>query len=396
MALGWGLDNIYQRQQNTAADFPELSQVLRAQSKLLKSKSAIKPYNLPALIRLEQLSQYPLPTQLIENLKQDKIVVLDSEQGFTLYLLFDTKQLISLGPIKLEQSQNQWLDYFLTLAFYLSIALILLIWFKPLLSAVDRLSKALKQIKSGDLTARVPDSNYLNELNFEFNQMANRLEELNANNELFSQAVSHDIRTPLARILFALDHLEQNPKQNESQSSIEAIKKDVATINTLSSELLDYARIGQTKDDEVSEFDLVMLLNQIASEFEHLPCEIKFEHKFKQGFLVYSDVNLMQKMLRNLLENSSRYCKQLIKVKLEITNDWVLISIEDDGHGFDLSKNSYQDYISAFTTTEKKTGLNFGLGLTIVQRCAKRLTAHFDMNNESSLGGAKFMIKLPR
>jgi signal transduction histidine kinase len=240
-------------------------------------KSVIEEWNLSKSINTEQsklfqiddIKNFPLPEPLNQRLLGGEIIILDSDSGISLHQLTnDPTRVFSMGPIPVRSGQSRSIELGLTLLFYLSVGLALLVWIRPLTRGVSILSSALKKLGHGELETRLNTrSLFLQELFNDFNSTATRLEIASNDNRLFSQAVSHDLRTPLSRIEFALESLDQNLSEIEYKHRIEKIRSDINAIDLLARELLDYARIGQTREVNFETIDVIIFLQQIIAEF---------------------------------------------------------------------------------------------------------------------------------
>ncbi len=395
IGLGWSIDSIYmnldEKQDHVFSQsediFTAIKQHLEAEPHLINKNV------LPDLFVLEDLTHFTLPSPLKENLQQGALVLLNSAEGVTFHQRIKSQnKVLSMGPIKPLKQQNPMLRYLLTALFYVGIALILLLWFWPLIRAVMQVSNALKKIAQGKLDTRLEKSSfYLHELFDEVNAMAQKLELLSENNQLFSQAVSHDIRTPLSRILFALEKL--NDKNNQvTQEVVLSIQNDVAKIESMSKALLHYARLSQCHHVQRQEIDVCLLIEQVMAGFDHYQTHIEFESEGVPDKLLL-DVELWQKIVNNLLSNALRYSNTIVKITLKVQIKKLVLIIEDDGVGVNLDDKTLHDYCQPFVQKEHSEQ-HFGLGLAIVARAVKLLQGELSVDNHSFYGGARFTVSL--
>ncbi|MBL7004873.1 MAG: GHKL domain-containing protein [Gammaproteobacteria bacterium] len=397
IGLGWGIDAMYQHYSSQKIPtFPQSEHMITTlQKQLDQTVQPVSSIYLSNLWQLEATDQFILPEPLKTQLNKGEVVTLNSAEGITLHKKLNTKPyILSLGPLPISTEENlEWVQYLLTALFYSALALILLLWFRPLVLAVLHLSKALKNIASGKLDTRLKKKSlYLGELYQEFNQMAQQLEILSEDNQLLSQAVSHDIRTPLSRILFAIEKLKRN-ESSELRSVAQSIEKGVEQIELLSKELLEYARIGKTRQIKKENIDLIVLTEQVIAGFEHSGKSIILDHQLKGSEFVL-DPELIQKVLNNLVSNAVRYSQRQIKINISEQHNILEMIIEDDGQGFDLSNKTFAEYCQPFIQ-HQKSEKHFGLGLAIVDRLINQMNGAFSLNEQKSLSGASFKVQIP-
>ncbi len=405
--FGFGsvIDQVYSRHFNPETEENEsfrivFESVLNSINLSIPSGSAelVKPkMGLPDLFELDPIETFVLPESLAAELSQGKLIILDSQSGISLHQRVMSKDLIlSFGPLPgTSVDVNRSLaEYILTLTFYLGIALVLVLWVRPLIRDVQQLSKLAKRLGSGELDARLPNNTqFLSELFSDYNRMAERLQELSNDNQLFSQAVSHDLRTPLARIEFGLEKVNQEPVSENQTEAIEKISKDLSQIENLSSELLDYARLGQTRELNLEAVDLHVFIHQAIAEFETTSYTIDYFHQVEVALIVSIDTALFQKLIRNLLGNAVKFSHSQIRISTACQNQTLTIAIEDDGDGIDgdLEKRLFLPFVKGGSDHKNQ----FGLGLAICERVMKLHQGTIKADNHSVIGGARFTLELP-
>jgi len=110
----------------------------------------------------------------------------------------------------------------LTLLFYGAVVSLILLWLYPLVRRIQRLTVSAKYFGEGEFSERISTkpSSQLYGIESEFNRMAQRIQDLLADNKLLSTAVSHDLRTPLARLRFGVDALSEQLNSESQQDYI--------------------------------------------------------------------------------------------------------------------------------------------------------------------------------
>ncbi len=222
VGLGWLFDRAYEyyldddlKQENNAVEVMEdIGQQLALSLNTLPSRDQlIKQWDNTERYQLEltPLIDFPLPKELASQVRLGEPLLLETHDGLAFHFyLSGSDELLVLKTNRISAQQgNSSVKYLFTGIFYLLLLSVFLIWIFPLLRQLVALSKSAKSFGQGDLTARTPVSStsYIKGIQHEFNHMAARIEQLVSDVKLQSNAVSHDLRTPLAKIRFGLDTL---------------------------------------------------------------------------------------------------------------------------------------------------------------------------------------------
>ena len=128
---------------------------------------------------------------------------------------------------------------------------------------MQALTTAAKAFGEGRLDQRVQTHrhSYLHDIECEFNNMAKRIQNLVADNKLLSSAVSHDLRTPLARLRFGIDALDETGDEQTRKQYLERISADLTSMEQLVEVLLEYARLDKELADlPLQNIDIVSLI----------------------------------------------------------------------------------------------------------------------------------------
>jgi signal transduction histidine kinase len=302
---------------------------------------------------------------------------------------------MSVSP-QASQPANLSLQMILTTAFYMGILLFVGIWLYPLIKRLRLLSKATKTFGAGDFAWRIPVSNtsYVADIENEFNRMAQKVETLIQDNKLLGNAVSHDLRTPLARLRFGIEALSETNKPEQQHKYIRHLSQDIAEMERLVEVLLNYARLEQSliKVDKVP-VDLNQLLDQCVYGLDDADGkQIKWQPIDK--ITIVGDQNFLAMLINNLLNNAQQYASQIIQVSIVQKSQSIELVVEDDGLGIDKSKRLklLQPFTRGHNDIEKP---GFGMGLAIVARIAAWHNAEIRIA-ESELGGARVSVTFKR
>lgn len=229
------------------------------------------------------------------------------------------------------------------------------------------------------------------------NTLFYRLDETLQQERLFTADVAHELRTPLAGIRLHLELLERT--QNISCS--ELIERIDRLVNTIE-QLLSLARSSQKFiTSEVGNIDFnVDIINSLAGELQSML-------ESKKQTLIWSVANktpifnadavLVSVLLRNLVENASRYSPEQTKIEVnyeEIDDKSIMLSVKDEGIGLDESKISLLS--DAFFRMDRRHK-GIGLGLSIVNRIIKLHQGELILQNRTDrASGTIILCKLPK
>lgn len=229
---------------------------------------------------------------------------------------------------------------------------------------LSELSLAAKRIGAGELPESLPHTNIeeLSGLARTFNQMAFQVRELMANRTVMLAGISHDLRTPLARMRLAIEMLPQDtdPKQ------IARLQHDIKYMDKLIGEFLALSRDMQKETAE--QIDITGLLQELAEDMREQGAQIEWQ---ATGHVLRSvgPVSL-RRVLSNLLGNAHRYgAGSPIKMELDANETSTVVRILDRGPGIPAaeSENVFHPFYRLESSRSHTTG-GTGLGLAIVRQ----------------------------
>jgi two-component system, OmpR family, osmolarity sensor histidine kinase EnvZ len=194
-----------------------------------------------------------------------------------------------------------------------------------------------------------------------FNQMLADVKALDQERAILLAGISHDLRTPLARMRLATEMLsvDADLKQNMAQ--------DIDEMDAIVKQFLDFARLAE-QEIPVST-NLNELVKDIVSHYRHRGIDIDIDPGEVEP-LALRATNL-RRALTNLIENAIKYGQPPIEIKTGKDRERIFISIRDHGPG--IPESDRERLLRPFTRlTEARSGPSgAGLGLAIVDRIAK-------------------------
>ena len=256
--------------------------------------------------------------------------------------------------------------------------------------SINNLILASTEIGHGNLNTKVPEiktDKDMEVLNKNFNSMISRLknqqEKLIINERYkawgnLSRKLAHEIKNPLTPIQLTIDRIRtkysgQITKEDQQsfKENLKIINSQIKQIENLVNEFSDFARMPKPT---LKRNNLVKLLRENIKLLSEVNKSIEINlNKKDEEILLECDKEQISRVFINLIKNSIESIEQKVeknpdfkkKILIDISsnNDHILISIEDNGVGFD--KNNIKEILNPYYTT-KKNGT--GLGLSIVNK----------------------------
>jgi two-component system osmolarity sensor histidine kinase EnvZ len=260
---------------------------------------------------------------------------------------------------------------------------------------LKNLSFAANRVREGDFEASVLDESVstseIREVNVGFNRMTQKLAKIEQDRAVMLAGISHDLRTPLARLRLEAELSVTDPKARDN------IAADIEQLDAIINKFLDYARPGDMVLNPVSLNDMVQSCVAPLRKRE----DVVFKIAMEPGLMVLADPVELQRILTNLLENSKRYGKSIdtglahVDISARYHEKWVLLRIRDHGCGVDPSQIK-QLTTPFFRGQAARTAANgAGLGLAIVDKTLARMGGSFELTNANS-GGLCANIQMQR
>ena len=258
---------------------------------------------------------------------------------------------------------------------------------------LKQLSVAASRMRDGDFDASRLDekaaTSEIREVNIGFNRMAARLSTIEHDRVIMLAGISHDLRTPLARL-----RLETELSVSDLDAR-EHMVADIAQLDAIIDKFLDYARPEQTDLEPVSLNAVVAAAAYAVADYEDMRVTINMP----ENILVMADEVELARVISNLLENARRYGKTpetgvaQVEIAAKRRDQGVLIRVRDRGVGVapeSLAKLT-RPFFRGDTARTAATGA--GLGLAIVEKTIERMGGVFQLTNAGS-GGLAAHIKL--
>jgi two-component system sensor kinase ParS len=301
-------------------------------------------------------------------------------------------------------AEPAWLLYANIVAYGTLAALlgcVLLVWVRPHWRDLETLRTAANQFGDGNLAARawVGKRSNVRELAEHFNHMADRTQRLIAAQRELTNAVSHEFRTPIARLAFELDLVAAAADEQTRARLVEEMRADLLEMEDMVSELLTYARLEHPQVslaavpvDAQSWLESVLGAMALEAEAKGVACGVAMN----EVQTVTLEPRFMARAAINLLRNAIHYARRSVEVRVERsdTGGYRLL-VDDDGPGIPEADRLriFEPFTRLDESRARATG-GFGLGLAIVRRIAQWHSGTVEVH-ESPLGGARFVLSWP-
>jgi signal transduction histidine kinase len=349
-----------------------------------------------------------LPPKQAERLDSGELAI-DSDGDVLYHRLKQTPQILVVGPLSPDANPDRPrampLELRIRLLTWSLIGLCLAIavwfWVRPVWRDLEALRQTARALGEGNFESRAPEarSRAFELLTETLNGMAERIQRLIATQKELSSAISHELRTPIARMRFALEMLSETDDRSDRERLWQMMGVDLDELDNLIDSSLTYARFEREQPElNLTKVELVPWLLESVDSIRILNRTLDLSvntSALPVSQQVELDLKSMPYAVTNLLRNALKYAKTRILVSAEISGNHVLVHVDDDGIGIPPEERRRVFY--AFTrldrSRDRATG-GYGLGLAIVRLVLEQHdgTATAD---ESPLGGARFTLSWP-
>jgi two-component system sensor histidine kinase CpxA len=259
-------------------------------------------------------------------------------------------------------------------------------------------------LAEGDLQTRVADqlgrrNDELGKLARDFDDMAERIESLVRSQQRLSRDVSHELRSPLARMNVALGIAKQKASPDVA-AQLERIESEADRLNQMIGRILTLSKLESGADDyEKGSVDIGDLVASVAddADFEARPLGKYVTMKGDGTCMVEGNETLLRSAVENVLRNAVRYTKEGTAVEVSVVpnGERVKVLVRDHGGGVPAEEleNLFKPFYRVGEARERSTG-GIGLGLAIADRA---IAAHDGTISARNIGdGLEIEIGLHR
>ncbi|HEY1043508.1 MAG TPA: ATP-binding protein [Telluria sp.] len=261
-----------------------------------------------------------------------------------------------------------------------------------------RLTEAARSIARGRRPDPLPEEGptEIMEANRSFNQMVDDLQRVESDRAVILAGISHDLRTPLARMGLEVEMATLSPEAREGMQS------DIAQMDAIIGQFLDYA-----KPTEASSFvpvDLTAMLEEVGREAARIP-SMRVRCDIAEDIHVMGNPTDLRRVFNNLVENARRYgvtpgqefTELDIRCHAQGLGPMRRVVIEIGDHGTGVPAGAVEQLLKPFTRMDTARGQanGAGLGLAIVERVVSRHNAELHVRNRDGGGLLVRIVMLP-
>lgn len=274
---------------------------------------------------------------------------------------------------------------------------------RSLTSPIRQLRTATQNFAAGDLTTRVDTStggsSEINQLGDDFNSMAEQIEDLVVSQQRLQRDISHELRSPLARLNIALE-LARQRCEGKAAAELDRIELESQRLNEMIGQLLSLNQIDSQPLDLFVELDLSRLLSKLVADanFEAQDHHVKVIVEQPTSLSVKGSHELLARAMENIIRNAIHYSPKGGKVVIQVApqGDFgALIQVSDEGDGVpqEQLEKIFDPFFRVAAARDRRSG-GTGIGLAISQRSIQRHNGTISANNRTS-GGLEITITLP-
>jgi len=263
---------------------------------------------------------------------------------------------------------------------------------------IRRIASTIASVGHGNLSLRIQTrrEDEIGQLGRSFNQMAERLERLIQSERRLLADISHELRSPLARLKFAVKLARSSP---DSNAALDRIERDVNRITCLVTDILEMTSTeGDPAVQQMSPVSLREVVDEVVRdcsiEADLRGCKIEVEGSLSR--MLMSNRELLRRAIENVLRNAIRYSPRDKKISLTISeaDQKALVAVRDYGPG--VPAESLGRLFDPFFRVEEarvSNGGGSGLGLSIAKRAVQLHRGTIEAENASP--GLRICITIP-
>ena len=224
-------------------------------------------------------------------------------------------------------------------------------------------------------------------------------EQANHAKSRFLAAASHDLRQPIHALSLFNTVLEQSVTDEKTSEVVAQTRSTIDTLQNLLDALMDVSKLDAgTVEVHKRHFNLQNIISRLANDFEPQAKENGISLLWpEEGYAVYSDEDLLEQVLRNLVSNAIRYTSDGgVEVRTVEHENFVRIEVIDTGVGIeqDQQANIFNEFYQVGNVQrDRRQGL--GLGLAIVDRVIRLLGSSIHLESEPGKG-SRFLFDIDK
>lgn len=267
---------------------------------------------------------------------------------------------------------------------------------------VEALRNAARRMSVGELSARVDPrwarNDELGQLASDFNGMAERIEALVAHDRGVLQDLSHELRSPLARLQVILELAHHAADRNEADTHFQQAEREIARLDRMTGEMLTLSRLkGDLPGMEREPVELAVVLEECVATLQmHADGrDVSLQLAHGSAPIVAGSAVLLRRAIENLISNAIKFSPygSRVRVELRAQDGDAIVEVRDHGPGVAAEELPLL-FRPFFRGSNARLAEGNGLGLTLVQRVAMAHGGNVDAENAEG-GGLRVILRLP-
>jgi signal transduction histidine kinase len=268
-----------------------------------------------------------------------------------------------------------------------------------IVSPLRRLAETVDRFGRGDLSARVEfeRKDEIGNLARSYNSMAARIEtSLTAERRLL-QDVSHELRSPLARLSFAAELMRDT---SDPEGAAKRMRREIDRLSQLLATLLEVTSVeGDAASRKAQSIRIIDLIQEIVADcgLEAKARQVGIDSKLRSRGRVEGDPELLRRAVENVLRNAIRFTPvgSTVSLKVEDKGRYVAVRVRDFGPGVpeEFLGRIFDPFFRVDESRDEAAG-GTGLGLSIARRAV--LLHHGEITAENASPGLLVEIVIPR
>jgi signal transduction histidine kinase len=254
------------------------------------------------------------------------------------------------------------------------------------------LHSGVEAVAQGDFAKRVPvvRNDEIGRVARSFNQMTGRVQQMMDDRERLLADVSHELRSPLARIKVALELLPEDDKRD-------SISQDIREMESLTTTLLEREQVRiQANRAETQTVNLVTVAGEVIDGFSNTPPGVELNVP-PEPLKINGDTALIKVLIQNLVENAVKFSlsdSAPVQVSLRHANDGIQIIIDDNGPGIprDKAEKVFEPFVKLNPARGHRAG--YGLGLNLCHRIVQAQGGTIEIQQRDKRG-TRILVNLP-
>lgn len=307
-----------------------------------------------------------------------------------------------IGPVQAFEPMPGSLQLLLVLIMLAVLGVTIYLIVRGVEARMVRLELAASRIAAGRLDTRVKveSADFVGRLGMALNGMAAQVQSLLRAQQDMIRAISHELRTPVARIRFAVQMVEDMIDDPSVHRQLQGVDGDIQELDGLIDEILTYARLGSEavngREMDAVLVDCRAMVQRVMEALGPLHDHLAIELAEAPDVEVLAEPRYLQRAMQNLVANACRHARRRVLIRIKHEPALVRFDVEDDGPGVPPEERQaiFKPFARLDDSRTRSAG-GYGLGLSIVHKVMSWHGGSVSVDESPELGGARFTLLLP-